>query len=169
MKKLTTIILISVTVLATVATLGFAASDSATVTVNFSVNAKQSLKIKSNPGSGNSNTVESTFHIPTPSDKDLKNGHTITREDVITLVATSNVDFELNVRANNSSLGMGKDGYRMYVRGQGEFKQVSTNPVTIADGEPGKHEFSVDHRVKYYENYEPGNYEEKLVFNISSA
>ncbi len=156
-------------VLATVTSLGFAVSDSATVTINFSVNAQQSLKIKSNPGSGNSDTVESTFHIPAPSNKDLENGHTITREDVITLVATSNVDFELNVSSKNSSLGMGKDGYRMYVRGQGEFKPVSTNPVTIADGEPGEHEFSVDHRVKYDENYEPGSHEEKLVFNISSA
>lgn len=174
MKKLLTAILIAATVLVTVATLGFAASDSTTVTVNFSINAQQSLRIKSNPTNSSSDTVESVFHIPSPTDEELEEGQII-KENAIELVATSNIKWAVNVRARNSSLGTGKDGYSkpvsdLAVRGQeGDFKQVSTSPVNIAGGEPGEHEFGVDYKVNYDEDYKPGNYKAELVFNISSA
>ena len=173
MKKLLTVILLVATVLVTVATLGFASSDSATVTVGWTINPQQSLQIKSNSTTGTSNSVESIFHIPAPSDTDLENGRII-EENAIRLVATSNIDWAVQVKAKSPSLGTGKGGYRkpvsdLSVRGQGRFKQVSTGPVTIASGEPGRHEFGVDYKVQYDENYKSGNYVAELIYTVSPA
>ena len=169
MKKLATLILVSVTVLATVASLGYAASDSATVEVSWTVNPQQSLTISSNYSTGNSDTVESDFNIPTPSSEELEGGHTIVKQDAIDLVATSNIDWEVQVKAKNSGLSTGEDGYTLAVRGMGAFKQVKRNAVAIASGEPGQHEFGVDYKVNYDENFEPGNHVAELIYTITTA
>ena len=169
MKKLATLILVSITVLATVAGLGYAASDSATVEVSWTVNPQQSLTISSNYSTGNSDTVESDFNIPTPSSEELEGGHTIVKQDAIDLVATSNIDWEVQVKAKNSGLATGEDGYTLAVRGMGPFKQVKRNAVAIARGEPGQHEFGVDYKVDYDENFEPGNHVAELIYTITTA
>jgi len=170
MKKLATIILVSVTVLAAVANLGYAASDSATVKVSWTVNPQQSLKISSNYSTGNSDTVESDFNIPTPSNQELEGGHTIVKQDAVDLVATSNIDWEVQVKAKNSGLSTGEDGYTLAVRGMGTFKQVTTNSAAIASGEPGKHEFGVDYKVNYSEDFDTTeNYVAELVYTITTA
>jgi len=169
MKKLATLILVSVTVLAIVANLGYAASDSATVEVSWTVNPQQSLTISSNYSTGNSDTVESDFNIPTPSNKELEGGHTIVKRDAIDLVATSNIDWEVQVKAKNSGLSTGEDGYTLAVKGMGTFKQVTRNAVAIASGKPGQREFGVDYKVNYDENFEPGNHVAELVYTITTA
>ncbi|MFB6290591.1 MAG: hypothetical protein ABEJ25_02545 [Candidatus Bipolaricaulia bacterium] len=167
MKKLLTVILISATVILTVATLGFATSDSATTTVSWTVNAQQSLQINSRQSTGTSDTVESNFNIPIPTQEDLKNGHSIIEENAIKLVATSNINWSVQVEANNASLARGADGYTLSVRGLRGFRQVKTHPVTIASGEPGRHVFGVDYKVIYNNNYKPGNHVAELVYTIS--
>ncbi len=171
-KKLLSTVTV-VTLLLAVATLGFAAEDSASVTVGWTVNAKQSLSITSNRSPGSSNQVDSVFQVPEPSEQDLKRGY-IKEINAIELVASSNEPWAVQVEAESSSLGRGKDGYEkdvsdLFVRGQGGFRQLSTSPMTIASGPPGEYKFGVDYRVNYSQDYKPGNYEAKLVYTITVA
>ncbi len=173
MKKLFTVILFSATVFIAVATLGFAASDTATVTVGWTVNPQQSLQIKSNRTANTSTGVESTFHIPTPSNRNIEKSQVI-EENALTLVTTSNIDWAVQVKAKSPTSGIGEEGYvkpvsDLSVRGEGNFKQISTNPVTIARGEPGQHEFGVDYKVQFDKDYKSGNYVVKLIYTISPA
>lgn len=172
-KSLSTISVIALLVLA-FSTIGLAAEDSATVTVGWSINAQQSLSISSNSLSSDSSSksVESVFNVPEPDKGDIERGY-IEKSNAVELVASSNVDWEVKVEAENSSMGTSKDGSfqkpvtDLSVRGRGDFKQVSTSPTTIAKGEPGEHKFGVDYKVQYDEDYKAGDYKAELVYTIS--
>lgn len=171
-----TLITISVIVLLVLAfsTLGLATEDSATVTIGWSINAQQSLSISSNTLSSDSSSknVESVYRIPEPDQNDLKRGY-IKETNAVELVASSNVDWEVKVEAENSSIGRSNDDSfqkpvtDLSVNGRGNFKQVSTSPTTIAKGEPGEHKFGVDYKVQYDEDYKSGDYKAELVYTIS--
>lgn len=91
------------------------------------------------------------------------------------LVARSNVAWEVQVKAENQYLGQSDNGnYKkptsdLSIRGQGSFKQVSTSPTTIAEGQPGEFKFGVDYKVQYDEDYKEGNYQARLVYTITTA
>jgi hypothetical protein len=172
-KSLTTISVIALLVLA-FSTVGLAADDSATVTVGWTINAQQSLSISSNTLSADSSskTVESVYQIPEPNQDDLDRGY-IKETNAVELVASSNVDWEVKVEAENEYMGESDKGNfkkpvtDLSVRGRGNFKEVSTSPTTIAKGEPGEHKFGVDYKVQYDEDYKSGDYKAELVYTIS--
>lgn len=171
MKKLLATISIITVLLLAVTTLGLAAEDSATVTVGWTVNARQSLYISSN-GPNSTESAESVFNIPEPTDEDIQRGY-IKKKNALRLVAVSNVAWEVQVRSENSVLGR-EDGFvkrisDLSIKGQGAYKQVSTSPTTIASGGPGEHEFGVDYKVNYGEDYKEGDYQANLVYTISVA
>lgn len=170
MKKLLTSILVLVAFLLAFTTLGLAASDSAAVTVSFEVEAQQSLKITSNnstlSSSSTSTSVQHVFEIPEPADDDI--GGYIQKDDVIELEASSNTERAVQVQAENSIVGSSKGNVSLSVAGLGDFKEVKPSPRTIASGEPGRHEFGVDYRVHYDEDYESGDYEVNLTYTITT-
>ena len=173
MKKLLTTISVLAVLLLTITTLGLAAQDSATTQVSWTVNANQSLHISSN-GAGSSKSVESTYSLPEPGNADLKRGY-IKEKNAIELVATSNVAYEVQVKAENSILGR-VNGYKkpvsdLSIKGKGSFKQISSDkPVTIASGQPGEHKFGVDYKVQYdKDEYVEGDYVAHLEYTITVA
>ena len=177
MKKLLAFVSILAILLGTITILGSAAKDSATVTVGFTVAAHQSLQISSNSSSSNSSStsVESVYTIPDPNNDDLEKGY-IKEENALELVASSNIGWEVQVEAKNKYLGTSDNGkYKkpisdLSVRGKGKFKQVSMDPITIAEGQPGTFNFGVDYKVQYDKTeYEKGNYEASLIYTITSS
>lgn len=173
-KLLTTITVLAVLIFA-ISTLGLAAEDSATTTVSWTVNAQQSLYISSN-GPSSSAKAESIYNIPEPSQGDLKRGY-IKETNAVELVARSNIDWEVQVKAEDGYMGTSDSGsYRkpvsdLSVRGQESFgfQPVSTSPTIIAEGGPGEFKFGVDYKVNYDEDYKKGNYKVNLVYTITVA
>ena len=171
MKKLLTSILVLVAFLLAFTTLGIAASDSATVSVSWTVKAQQSLKIVStNPSlsssSSSSTSVTSVLDVPEPNDEDI--GSHIQKNDALKLEASSNTPWKVQVEAENSFLRSTNGYVDLSVRAQNGFEQVSTDPTTIARGQPGTHELGVDYRFNYDEDYESGDYEIKLTYTITT-
>lgn len=168
-KPLTSILVLAGFLLA-FTTLGLAASDSATVTVSFEVEAQQSLRIiSSNSGLSSSSTstsVQHVFEIPEPDENEV--GSYRKENDVIELEASSNTEWIVQVNSENSILGSSNGNVNLFVAGQGNFKPVKPSPTTIASGDPGLHKFGVDYRVHYDEDYKSGDYKVNLTYTITT-
>jgi len=170
MKKLLTSILVLVAFLIAFTTLGIAASDSATVSVSWTVKAQQSLKIVSTSptisSSSSSTSVTNILDVPEPNNDDI--GSYIQKNDAIELEASSNTPWKIQVEAENSFLRSTNGYVGLSVRAQNSFEQVNTDPTTIASGQPGTHQLGVDYRFNYDEDYETGDYEIKLIYTITT-
>lgn len=173
-KKLLTLFLLLI-LSSFIAVPAYGVSDSATVTVSWKVPVIQSLKLLSGNGSSPSeDSVTSVFNIPRPTSEDLREGE-IVKEDALVLKAESNVNWNVQVSAEDPYMGKSDDGeYKkpvrdLEVRGYGNWKTLSTNPVTIAMGSSGSYTVGVDYKVNFdKDEYHEGNYQAALTYRITT-
>lgn len=149
------------------------ASDSATVTVSWTIKPFQSLSIAGNPS--NSKSVVSTYNVPDPTNADLNRGF-IEEENALTLLVVSNVDWEIHVKSLSNNMGTSFDG--TYTKpledfelraGNGNYQPLTKSDQVLASGEHGKHKIGVDYKVNFHKNeYKDGNYQVKLLYTITT-
>ncbi len=149
------------------------ASDSATVTVSWTIKPYQSLSIVGSPSKTKS--VFSTHNVPDPTNADLNRGF-IEEENAITLKAISNVDWEIYVKALSNDMGTSFDG--TYTKSledfelraaSGSYKPLANSDRLLARGEHGEHKVGVDYKVNFHpDRYKDGNYQVKLLYTITT-
>lgn len=172
MKKRTTA-LVGILLVVTLTTItALPAEDSATTHVSWTVKPYLTLSVESISTSNTGQSVKSVFQMPKPTDSDFARGY-IEQVNAVQLTARSNVDWEVQVKAENETMGTSDNGkYEkpitdLLIKGNGEYQEVDTEPTTIADGENGVHHISVDYKILLDEDYEPGDYKAKLTYTIT--
>jgi hypothetical protein len=146
-------------------------SDSATTTVSWTVLPFASLSVVGDGKSGES--LNSIFTIPQPNVEELEQGW-LERRRAITLMASSNVDWEVTVRTDARNLGKSCAGsyikpledFKLRAK-NGEYQNIGNRPLVLTTGGMGSNIVEVDYRIDLdRELYEPGDYQLTLIYTI---
>lgn len=171
-KRLTIFLAVLVAVtLTTIPT--FSAEDTSTTRVGWSIKPYLELRVDSTSATKIGQSVTNVVKMPEPTESDFARGF-IQQVNAVNLTAVSNVDWEVQVEASRDIMGTSTSGgYEkpisdLLIKVTGGYQPVSTDPITIANGENGKHNMGVDYKILLdEEDYEPGNYKATLTYTIA--